>query len=297
MFITFRQFDVFTQSLDGCLWDGEGAGSAGGATPTPSAPAAAPTPAASAPQSATPAAPATSPTSGTPQAPATGAPGDGWVPSYRLREVREAAARELNEKYAAEKAAYEQQIGQIRSQLQALVGVQPPANPEIDAVRHQFAQLFPKLAALEERGEDVLGLLERAGDLESQSTHYWQNYGRQSMDRLFAKAEAAYGAPLTDGAKRALHSAFTGFVSSSPELTARYAQDPTIVDDFFADFTSSFIDPARRVATAGAAARAGSAIPQDTPAGAPPISTGPKPANLDERVAAGWALYNQNKKA
>lgn len=260
---------------------------------------AAPTPAVT-PVAATPATPAAPVAAATPQAtPAPGpttSPGDGWVPSYRIRETREAALREAQESWAEREAAYQAHLQQIQSQLHALVGVAPPQNPEIDAVRQQFAQLYPGLAAMEDRAQDLMGILERAGDLESQNQHYWQSYGRQSMDRLFEHASQSLGAPLTDEGKRALHSAFVGYVSSSPETTARYANDPTLVQDFWKAFTSNFIDPARRVASATVTGRAAAALPQDTPSGAPQVPGAPKPANLDDRAAQGWALYHSTAK-
>lgn len=256
------------------------------ATPSATPAAATPAPAAPAPQSATPAAT---------QTPATGgAPGEGWVPSYRVRETREAAIREANQGWAAKEQQYQAQLQQIQTQLHALVGVQPPSNPEVTAVRNQFGQLYPGLSKLEERAADLMGLIERAGDLESQNEHYWQTYGRSTMDRLFEHAQTSLGSPLTDEAKRALHSSFVGFVQSSPELANRYANDPSIVDDFWKVFTSSFVDPARRAASATVVQRAGVASPQDIPARAPAVTPGPKPANLDERAASAWALYQQN---
>lgn len=254
---------------------------------TPSAPPAAATPAAIAPQSATPAAP---------QAPATGAPGDGWVPSYRIRETREAAEREANTRFAAREAEIRKEAEQYRSQLHALVGVQPPQNPEVEAVRSQFASLYPGLAKMEDRAAQLEALLERQGDMEAQNAHYWQTYGRQTMDRLFEHATTTLGAPLTDEAKRTLHGSFLGFVQSSPEMSARYSNDPSIVDDFWKAFSSSFIDPARRVAATTVTNRAGVVLPQDTPGGAPRMSPVPQPSSLDERAANAWAIYQQNAK-
>ena len=256
---------------------------------------AAPTPAAtpSTPVAATPATPQTQPATPTP------APTEdrsNWVPSYRVRESREAAIREAQQGFAQKEAQYQQRLEQIQSQLHALVGIAPSQNPEVEAVRQQFGQLYPGLSKMEERANDIMGVIERAGDLESQNQHYWQSYGRQNMDRLFTHASESLGSPLTDEGKRALHSAFTGFVSSSPELTARYANDPTLVDEFWRAFTSSFIDPARRAASATVATRTNAAIPQDTPGGAPRLPVPPKPANLDERVAQGWAQNEQMKK-
>jgi len=263
------------------------------------------------PAAATPAAPAESPiqtqnaqpaTSANPQAPATGAvggpPQEGWVPSYRIRETREAAIREAQGAAQAEIQRARQEAEQYKRYVQSLVGVTPPANPEMDAVRNQFAQLYPGLAKMEERSAQLEALLERAGDLESQTSHYWQSYGRQAMDRLFSHAAESLGAPLTDEGKRALHASFTGFVQSSPELTERYANDPTLVEDFWKAFSSSFIDPVRRTATATVAGRAvqGMGIPQDTPSGAPRATPAPQPANLDERAANAWVQYNQSKR-
>jgi len=242
---------------------------------------------------AAPAAPVTAtPPTATPAAPATQGGPEGWVPSYRIRETRDTAIREAQQQWAEREAQYQAQLQQIQSQLHALVGVTPPQNPEIEAVRQQFSQLYPGLSNLEERANDLLGVLDRAGDMESQSKHYWQSYGRQSMERLFDYASKSLGTPLTEDGKRALHSAFFGYVQSSPEITARYTNDPTLIQDFWNTFTSNFIDPARRVASATVAGRAGAALPQDTPSGAPQATPAPKLTGLDERAAAAWAQYN-----
>lgn len=254
------------------------------------------TPSASAPVAATPA--TSAPPAATPQASPVSATTDdrsNWVPPHRLRETRESALREAQTQFAQREAQIRAEADQYRTQLHALVGVQPPQNPEIDAVKNQFGQLYPGLSKLEARATDLMGLIERAGDLESQNSHYWQTYGRQTMDHLFDRAATSLGSPLNDEAKRALHSSFVGFVQSSPELQNRYANDPTIVDDFWKAFTSSFIDPARRAAGATVQGRAVTALPQDTPSGAPHVTPGPKPANLDERAAAAWALYQHNQ--
>ena len=255
---------------------------------TPSTPPAAATSAAPAPQSATPAA--------TPAAATSAAP-EGYVPSYRLRETREAAIREAQQQQATKEAEWHARYTEMERKFQALAGVTPPANPEVEAVRGQFGQLYPGLTKIEERAQDILGILERAQDIESQNNHYWQSYGRQTMDRLFSHAQESLGAPLTDEGKRQLHASFVGFVQSSPELTARYTNDPTLVQEFWKQFTSSFIDPVRRVASAGIAGSvAPRALPQDTPGGAPRATPAPQPANLDERASSAWAMYQQNAK-
>lgn len=292
----FRWLNQFTQSPKGYLWEGEAlTGDPGGspavATPAPATsgtPAAA-TPAASAAPTATP--------QGT-QPPATGGEQnrEGWVPSYRVRETREAAIRESQQQWAQRESQYQQELQQIRSQLHALVGVQQPnVNPEAQAVREQFGRLYPGLAKLEERAQDLLGVIDQAGDLQSQNQHYWQEYGRNSVNRLFEYAEKTLGNPLTEEGKRSLHMAFTGFVQSSPEMQERYATDPTLVSEFWTNFASSLIEPARRGAAATVQTRAaGTPVPREAPGTGPVLSPAPKPANMDDRVAAAWAQYQQN---
>lgn len=233
----------------------------------------------------------------TPQAPHAGAtpgPGDGWVPSYRVRETREAAIREANSQRAAVEAQWQAKYDAIQSQLHALVGVQAPANPEIQEVRKQFGGLYPGLSKLEEKAAQLEAMLERAGDLEAQTEHYWNTYGRQTLDNLFTKAAGITGGTLNQEAKEFLHTAFSGYVQSSPERTARYANDPTIVDDFLKVFSSNLIDPVRRSANVDTLNRAPGALPQDSPGGAPRSTPAPTLSGLDERTSAAWANYQAN---
>lgn len=251
-----------------------------------SAPAAAP---------AIPSAPAISPTTNQSQAPATGVPEDrsNWVPPYRIRESREAALREAQNAYAQQVQAVREEAERYKQQLHSLVGATPPQNPEVEQVRQQFAALYPGLAKMESQSQQLEALLERAGDLESQNEHYWRSYGRQTVDRLFTHAQESIGGPLTDEGKRLLHSSFVGWVQSSPELSERYSNDPTIVEDFWKAFSSGFIDPVRRGATAQIPGRAGIPLPQDTPSGGLRTATPQaQPKDLDERAQMGWALYN-----
>jgi hypothetical protein len=267
----------------------ENVSTSGEVTSTPTTPTAAPASAAPA------AAPATSSATPAGATPSTPEIPQGYVPSFRIRETREAALREAQSQYSTREAAVRAEADNYRRQVLALTGVTPPANPEIQAVRNQFGELYPGLSKLEERAAQLEQLLERSGDLQSQSDHYWTSYGRQTMDRLFEHASASLGSPLTEEGKSALHSAFTGFVSSSPELTARYANDPTLVEDFWKAFTSNFIDPARRAASANVQQRANVSLPQDTSSGIPPTAPPPQLKSLDERVAAGWTQFQQMK--
>jgi hypothetical protein len=213
-----------------------------------------------------------------------------------VRETREAALREAQSQWGQRESEYTSQLNQLKAQLQALVGVTPSnQNPEIESIRKQFGSLYPGLSKMEDRAEQLMQVLERANDLETQNSHYWQSYGRQTMDRLFSQATESLGTPLTDEGKRLLHASFVGFVQSSPELQERYVSDPSIVQDFWRQYAAAFIDPIRRTSAAGVMGRAPGALPQDTPGGAPRTTPAPQMANLDDRAAAAWAVYQQHK--
>jgi hypothetical protein len=265
------------------------------AAPVESAPAVA-TPTAPAPVATPPASPVAA-TPATSQAPATGAAPTvepSWL-KQRLDETRRSALTQASQAWGQQEANYKAQLDAVQKQLHALVGVTPPQNPEVDAIRKQFGQIYPGLSKMEERAAQLEQLLERAGDFESQTEHYWSTYGRQTVDRLFTKAAEAIGAPLTDEGKRLLHSSFVGFVQSSPENTQRYSSDPTIVEEFLKVFSSGIIDPARRQASAAIVGRAPGALPQDSHSGIPVVAGAPKPQNLDERSAIAWAAFNAAK--
>lgn len=260
-------------------------------SPQAPAPSVAPAQPAAIPQAPAVAAPATHS-----QAPATGAPqvDPSWL-KQRLDETRRSTYNQAQQAWSQKEAQYQSQLETIQKQLHSLVGVTPPQNPEVDAIRKQFGGLYPGLSKLEERAAQLEQLLERAGDMESQNEHYWSSYGRQTVDRLFSKAAEAIGAPLSDEGKRLLHSSFVGFVQSSPENEQRYASDPTLVEDFVRMYSSSIIDPARRQASAAVIGRAPSGLPQDSFSGIPVVAGAPKPQNLDERSAIAWAAFNAAK--
>lgn len=246
-------------------------------TPATSAPT---TPSAPAPQEATP------PVS---QPPATSGGGEAQVPSYRLRQQRD----QYEQRIAQREAEWQAKHDAIQRQLHSLVGVTPPANPEVDQIKQQFSQLFPGLSKMEEKAAQLEALIARSQDLETQTQHYWQTYGRQTLDRLFSKAAETYGGNLSDAAKEQLHSYFVGYIQSNPDREQRYASDPTIVDDFLKAFSSNFVDPIRRTAGAVIQDRAPAGLPQDSPSGAPRATPAPQNLSLEERANLAWTQFNK----
>ena len=234
----------------------------------------------------------------TPQAPVTAPtpqsqPEPSWLRG-RLQETRDAAIRQANERWQAERQQMQAQFEATQRQLHAIVGVTPQGDPEVTAIKAQFEKLYPGLAKLEQRAQDLEGLVERSGDVTQQTRHYWTAYGRQQMDKLFDSASKSLGSPLTDEGKRALHAAFSGYVQSSPTLIERYGEDPSMVDEFWQNFSGAFIDPARRSAAATVETQTQHrAFPQDTPSGAPQMSPAPRPGSAEDRMAGAWTTYTQ----
>lgn len=255
---------------------------------TPSAPA--PTSVGSAPQIATPSAPS--------QTPATGDNVDRstWVPPHRIRETREQAYQQAQREAQTQMADMQRQADLYRTQLHSLVGVTPPANPEMDAIRSQFSQVYPGLSKLEEKAQELLGMIDRGGEIDNLTSHHWAQHAQTSVSRLYSLAEQTLGSPLSAEGKDAIHRQFSGYVQSSPDMLERYVNDPGFVDNYWKFISSTLIDPVRRSAVSAAAGRAPGNLPQDSPGGAPRVPQAPQPANLDDRISQGWGLYNQNKR-
>lgn len=229
------------------------------------------------------------------QAPATGAP-EGWVPSYRIRETRESVLREARAFFEQKEREYAQREAEYQKKIQALAGFGPQPDPEVEGVRDQFGRLYPNLAKIESQADRIFQLLERAGDMETQTSHYWSSYGQNAVGQLFEAAESDLGVPLSDEAKRTLHANFVGYVQSSPELTNMYASNPNFAREYWKAFSSSFIDPVRRVSAASATHRSSVPLPQDTPSAAPRVGQPEKPSSLEDRVNRSWTAYNQTKR-
>ena len=216
-----------------------------------------------------------------------------WVPPYRLREVSSKHEQTL----AQERATFAAERAALQRQLQALTGVLPPQNPEIDQVKNQFKQVFPELSEIGSNAEAIKELIALKDELRAAMQHQWATHNRNAMGSLYKAAEATYGNPLNDDAKHALGSSFVGYLQSNPDAYEQYQQDPTsVVENFWKAFTDRFISPIQRQQTVNTMNRLPGNIPQDTPSGAIPVSNPVKPANQDERMAAALASYKANLK-
>jgi uncharacterized protein (UPF0335 family) len=210
------------------------------------------------------------------------------VPPHRLEEVSTKHEQQL----ASFKAQAEAEKAALQRQLQALTGVLPPQNPEIDAVKNQFKEVFPELSEIGSQAEAIKELIALKDELRAAMQHQWATHNRSAMSTLYKTAESTYGQPLNDDAKRALGASFIGHLQSNPDEYERYQQDPTtVVEGFWKSFTDRFISPIQRAQVVAQQNRIPSAIPQDPASGAVPVSTPVKPANPEERLSQALAHY------
>jgi hypothetical protein len=226
-----------------------------------------------------------------PQTPATPAtPSEdrsNWVPPYRLREQTQRFEQSLNAERArweAEKAAYE-------AKVRALVGVTPPENPQIDEVKSQFKTVFPDLDYIGSQKAQIEELIALKDELRASMNAQWESHNRTATNILYSEAEATYGQPLSDDAKRTLGASFIGYLQSNPEAYQRYQYDPSVAKDFWKDFSGRFVDPVRRQQAVATAGRIPSGLPQDSPSGAIHPSQAPQPQTQDERLRAALEVY------
>lgn len=187
------------------------------------------------------------------------------------------------------------EIERLTKQVQALTGVTPQNHSEEEIIRTQLFKIAPELKALIEMQDQLKEIAAQRDAFQQQNQHYWQSYNRTQMDRLFKSAEEVYGTALTDGQKRSLAASFVGWAQSDPELVERYQTDPSLINDFWKEFSSSFIEPVRRTTVTSAAGRVASNLPQDTPSGnnLRPSNAPDEPKDLDGKVDKAWLAFKQ----
>lgn len=239
------------------------------------------------------AAPATSTANS--QAPATGAPQEGMVPSYRLREIRAQLEQAYNQRLEQERNSWTQERENLDKRIRALAGVDPNPPSRAEAIRNEFFQLFPEYQELSQFAPEIKTLKEEIAAFKAQNQHYWQSYSGNQLDRLYKLASESYDGQLTDAQKAALTRTFIGYVNSDPEMRQRFESDPAIVDEYWKDIASNFVEPARRNAVVSGTARIAQNLPKDDPSGGLVTSTPAKPKDKDERMALAWQAFEAAK--
>jgi hypothetical protein len=166
---------------------------------------------------------------------------DGWVPSYRLRDVSQRAER-------AEQTLRElqQKLEEQDRRFKTAFGIDEP-DPHTQKVREDFYRLFPeyrrleKLAARADDIEEILGL-----DLKDFKTQVNTGAGHFMLDILDKSMSDAYGEKVPELAKQAAYSTFIAWVGADEAAQARYGRrDPSLPVDFWKLYSSGVLEPHR----------------------------------------------------
>lgn len=241
-------------------------------------------------------APAVAPVAPTP-APAAHVP-DNRIPFDRFQEVVSQRRTENEARIAAETRAAD-----LERKIQALTGLQPPAeqpDPEEAAIRLQMEKLYPGLAKLKDLPFDkILQIVDAVpalqADRDAQIQRGFDDIADSTMASLYTAAKETFGGEeLNTGQKKFLHRAFVGFLESDPSLLPRYkSRDAALVSEFLTDF-ASVTDPIRRQAavTSGARVARVATVPTGGSSGGPVGQPAPAlPKDEDSRHDGAWKAF------
>ena len=217
-----------------------------------------------------------------------------WVPSHVVRE-RTQALQQLQRDLEYE-----------RQRVAALSGVKPPTpprNPEQDAIRQQFFDLFPEMKELMDKREALLkwseadpGQLTAISESQNQA---WTAHGAQVLDRLEAEVKSVFGgAALDPKAMRRISVAFIHEVESDPQMRGRYeAGDLGIIREFVSDYKAGLLDPFTRSTSAATAPVRAAAARLPRGGGSSAITPGPartlKPADGEAYHKGAWDRFQK----
>lgn len=239
--------------------------------------------------------------------PAKQTPGD----DRRDRGVLADLQKERKTRQALEQRLREQEtvLAEERRRIQALAGVAPKTQDEVDAeeVRAQFAQLYPDLAGL--TPEEIQEFRESIADrraLQETTKHYWKTHGQAMINKVVSAVATELGgenSELTDRQKKNLVAAYVRAAEESVAVDPRTGEmvgdgafmqrheagDEGLIREFAKAWIDDWFEPARRKVTANMVNRADRRVPSGR-AGGPVTSGKPKVDFKNEKAVEDAAV-------
>ncbi len=174
-----------------------------------------------------------------------------WEKRFRGTENDLKKERAARQKYEGELKTEREALAAERKRVQALAGLTPKSDEETDteAIRAQFAKLYPHLGAL--TAEDIEALRDvkkRQSDIDETNKHYWS----QHRDKMFGQVHSAIekamgGGELSDRQRERINRAYALEAEQNPEFLDRHSKgDPKLAEEFAKGWVEDFIEPARR---------------------------------------------------
>lgn len=207
-----------------------------------------------------------------------------WIPQHRFNET----SQKMREVQA--------QLQERERQIAALTGVQSPdlKSAKSAEVKAALLEMLPELKTLPE--VERLTAAQKASE-----ARHWKQHSDNQITQISGRIAEALGTDaLTPKQEKGIRDQFGAYMkdrvqaelqasggTASATLTA-YENGNTkgLLDDFVKEFSSMYIEPARRVATNTNVSRARQAVPNS--AGRSPVTSVAKPEkfkSLDERLA------------
>lgn len=148
------------------------------------------------------------------------------------------------------------ELAQVRKQMQALAGITPKddAEQEFDAIRAQFAKVFPGLAKLTDAQiEKLMGVADKADSLSEATTHHWQRHGSTMLDALEKAVVDEIGGDLTERQKKALTQAYVNEAQTNDDFLKKHeAGDLDQLTAFAKEWVGDWMTAASRKVTKNA---------------------------------------------
>ncbi len=185
-----------------------------------------------------------------------------WVPRSRLNQYAERIS--ALEAEATTHQGDAKQFAVLKNLQKALEGEAPEADPESAAIRKELTSRVPDLGWLLDNIEDLKGAVKAIPGFASMQEAHWGTLAQQTTARLYEAATPALGGgDLSPASEQAISRGFYAYVTESTENYRRYlSNDPSLVKDYWEDYTVNVLDPVRR--------SAGGAVVEATPTGAAP---------------------------
>lgn len=159
--------------------------------------------------------------------------------------------RKARQQYERDLAAAKAELEAERKRVQALAGVNPKSEQEVEeeAVRARLEALgYPRLTA--EDLEAIRELRATQGNLQETTQHYWVQHGRQMVSGVVAEIEKELGGKLTERQQKRIAAEYAREAEANPDFLARHEKgDKTLIAEFAKQLSEDWFEPARRKVT------------------------------------------------
>lgn len=159
--------------------------------------------------------------------------------------------RKARQQYETDLAAAKAEAATNKQRIQALVGVNPKSDTEVEeeAIKARLQSLgYPALS--KEDLDAIRELRATQSNLQETTQHYWVQHGRQMVGGVVAEIEKELGGKLTERQAKRIAAEYAREAESNPEFLDRHEKgDKTLIAEFAKQLAEDWFEPARRKVT------------------------------------------------